>query len=319
MTEQEIQKIEEKCKIKSKDEFLHACNKAGIKSEWYSFSYDKNKPVCFDGNSVYYGIAGVTNCHVEMTKWDVGYDKLLNYKNEYEWEQLGLQYKVESIKPIYKNIISERNRNLQLEYPYVQVWDFTPTNKPVDSMLTDGWEPGGYDQYMGYFNYYKNVDIRDNIKCIEIFFKKRTNKRDRDTFGFTDAFTYGVYKYPVPNDMIDDVANDCFLSERFPNKDSHEILSSETCLKIAKVYDKRILEDEYSALCRLKDEHLKALESQIDSSLAEREQKSAFAAASREVTSLNPAYGNYLHSRSHIITQENFDKVYKMVGIKEDL
>ena len=70
MTEEEIKEIESRCILKSKDDFVEACERENIPSEWYSFGYDKNKPVCITQTSVYYGAYGVTGCSVRMCRWD---------------------------------------------------------------------------------------------------------------------------------------------------------------------------------------------------------------------------------------------------------
>lgn len=313
MTE-EIKKIEDNCKIKSKEQFIEECEKAGISSDWYSFTYDKTKPVCIDGNSVYYGIAGVTNHSVLMTIWDTAFKKLQSYKKEYEWEISGAGYRITAIDITESEYIANRKQDYQ--YPDILITKSIPDNKPSQTMLDDGWIDGGYDYYMGYYNYSKVVDIRTVLDKIGICFKKKTDKRDVQEFGFSEEYLLGSYTYDIPSDMLEEIAKEVH-SVLNVKKDilAPRPISNELKDKIIQRLATNILEDEFQALLRLRDEHKNALFNAIDKSLFEKEQKNAFAKASRVVEKNNPATQNVMGSRSYLIMSNNFDLVYDVADI----
>ena len=97
MDAEEIKRIEDTCKIKSKEQFIQECENNNILSEWYSFTYDRSKPVSFHKDGVYYGKRGATYCSVLMTLWDVAFEKLIEYKKEYEWQQSGENFRIDEI------------------------------------------------------------------------------------------------------------------------------------------------------------------------------------------------------------------------------
>lgn len=309
MTEAEKKKIEDNCKIKSKEQFVEECEKAGISSDWYSFTYDKTKPVCIDGNSVYYGKAGVINHSILMTIWDTAFKKLQSYKKEYEWEMSGTEYRITAIDITKSEYIANRKQDYQ--YPNVLITKSIPDNKPSQAMLDDGWIDGGYDYYMGYYNYSKVVDIRTILDKIRICFKKKTDERDIQEFGFSEEYLSGAYTYDIPSDMVEEIA-----------KEIHSALNTKKAIsdklkdKIIQRLIANLLEEEFSALLQLRDAHKKALFDVIDKSLSEREQRDAFTEASRLVESNNPACQNVLGCRSYLITHHNFDLVYEAAGIE---
>lgn len=309
MTEAEKKKIEDNCKIKSKEQFIEECEKAGISSDWYSFIYDKTKPVCIDGNSVYYDKFGVTNCSVLMCIWDIAFKKLLSYKKEYEWKSLGLEYKITAVDITKTEYIA---RKQEYQYPEVLITKSIPENKPSQTMLDNGWVDGGYDYYMGYYNYSKVVDIRTILDKVEVSFQKKTDERDVKEFGFSEEYLLGSYTYDIPSDMLEEIAKE--VHSFYIKKDT--LISDELKDKIILQLASNFLEEEFQALLRLRDEHKNALFNAIDKSLSEREQRDAFAEASRIIEGNNPAFQNVLGCRSYLITHHNFDLAYEAAGIE---
>lgn len=303
MTPEEIKRIEANCVIKTKEDFINECKQAGIPEDWYSFTYDKTKPVCFDGNSVYYGKMGVTNHAVLMTMWDTAFKKLQDYKKQYEWEQSGNIFRIDDINIHSKERISDK-RNM--EFPYVTIYTCTFTEKPVQSLIDEGWEPGSYSYYMGEFSYTKTADIRTLFDKVEFSFTKKTDDRDKMEFGFTDEFTEGSYHYPLPLEFLEEIAVAKF------NK---QPLSDELKERLITALASNIVEDEFNALLELRDGHRKALFDAIDSTLSEKEQKDKFAKVSRMVEYSNPAFMNVFGSRSRVITKHNFDLAYQKAGL----
>lgn len=310
LNEKQIKRIEDKCVLKSKKDFINACNNADIPAEWYSFEYDKKKPVCVDNRSVYYGDCGVVNCSVYMSVWDIAFEKLMNYKQEYEWEHSDEKFRVVLVQPEYKWNIKYNKDN---EYPFVTVYETTPTETPVKEMLEDGWIPDCYIPYDGLYYYSKTADIREIIEAVTIRFKKRTDDRDYKTFNYEKEFLYGSFRYPIPHEIREQVVKELFEFKQQSNgSKNHIIFSEDTVKRIMAVYSNRILEDEYNALYALKETHLNELSKVVDNSLPEKEQKKLIIQKSRDITSKCPAVDNYLGSRSNIIIHKNLDIVYKL-------
>ena len=54
------QELLDKCKIKTREQFIDECKRAGINEEWYAFTSDRSRPVSIEGDIVYYGRSGKT-------------------------------------------------------------------------------------------------------------------------------------------------------------------------------------------------------------------------------------------------------------------
>ena len=65
-------------------------------------------------------------------------------------------------------------------------------------MINDGWEPKGYDYYMGLYRYSKVVSIRTIIK-VEIEFNKKVQVSGKD------RVIVERHKYPVSNLLHDEI------------------------------------------------------------------------------------------------------------------
>jgi hypothetical protein len=303
MTDEQIKAIEDKCKIKSKEQFVEECRKAGFPDDWYTFTCDRSVPVSIEGDSVYYGKIGITSCAVIMCIWDVAFEQLLKYKKEYDWEQTGVLYRIDRIAWEGAARISRGTGNL---YPYVTIWDVSFTDHPDPKMLEDGWIFDNYDHYMGYCNYHKVINVRSIKGEIVFRFTKRTEDRDRKEFGFTDDYLTGSYHYLIPDDLKDEVARSIYRGD----------LSDQLKEELRKRFEPTLIEDEFKALVRLRDEHKKALFGAIDKKLTVDEQKKAFADAGNAVEDRNPAGDNYHWSRSYLVTHKNFDLAYEKAGIR---
>lgn len=315
MTAEEQARIEEGCILKSKEDFIKACEKEGILPEWYSFTYDASKPVCINGNSVYYGTYGVTNCAVLMRIWDIAFEQLEKYKKEYDWKQTQQPFKIDSISFDYVWYMSPRDEDI---YPYITVTTSAFDNKDAAERLATGWKDGGYDRYMGEYRYYKKVDIRDNLTCIYIRFTKRTEDRDRETFGFEAEYTSGGYRYPIPSELKEEIAQFVFNNKTLPYKQQSKDLPEDLEKSIIEKYGDSLLNDEYYALRRFKETHLQALLSTLNHDLSEKEQRTRMADASRIVERRSPAYANFMDSRSDMVAHSNFVVAYKKAGIELD-
>ena len=308
-----VKRAEAECKIKSKVEFRKACRKAGIPDDWFSYTYDKSKPVCFDGNSVYYGEYGATNCSVPMAMWDVAYEQLIKYKNEYEWRQSEQPFKIDWVTIKHKWWIPGAESE---EYPYVKVTTSTMTDEPDKELLADGWLDPWYDRYQGLYQYHKTVDIRTILESISIRFEKMTDDRDAMTFGFNEMYMSGTYRYPIPEDLLEEAAHVVY---DFRNK-QHDYRGDQVPeplrSKILARFADRILEDEFTALSEFKETHRKALFDAIDPALSKEEQRSALADASRQAMTGCPASDNYMDSRSNTVIEENFELAYEEAGLE---
>ena len=156
------QELLDKCKIKTKEQFLDECRKAGISDDWYAFTCDRSKPVSIDEDTVYYGKSGETIVTYPFHRWDIAFNKLLRYKEESEWEATGALYRIRSVE--WKS-----NANISNIFGYtMDIREYRFSEQPEQEMLDE----------------------------------KRTDKRDADTFGFKEGrYIYGAYHYPVPQDL----------------------------------------------------------------------------------------------------------------------
>lgn len=306
MTDEEIKALEQKCTLKTKEQFVEACREAGISEEWYAFSDDRIKPVNIGEKEVLYGIIGKTIVLYPFQLWDVAYEELLKYKDQYDtFIRDRTKFRIDNVRwSSDVQIYAGRSNG----YPYVTLRHVEFSKNPDRALLEKGWTYGGYDHYMDYSDYYKTVDIRDLAGEIVVEFTKLTDDRDRIEFGFTDAFMRGSYRYPVPSELKERILHNFHINGQ---------LSGQLIDELKQRFSKRLLEDEYQALLRLRDDHLRALLDAIDSKLTEKEQKTAFADAGNAAVLGNPASQNVYGSRSHVVEHKNFDIAYRKAGIRE--
>ncbi|MBP3279113.1 MAG: hypothetical protein J6M44_09185, partial [Butyrivibrio sp.] len=202
------------------------------------------------------------------------------------------------------------------EYPYVKVTTSTMTDEPDKELLADGWLDPWYDRYQGLYQYHKTVDIRTILEYISIRFEKMTDDRDAMTFGFNEMYMSGTYRYPIPEDLLEEAAHVVY---DFRNK-QHDYRGDQVPeplrSKILARFAGRILEDEFTALSEFKETHRKALFDAIDPALSKEEQRSALADASRQAMKGCPASDNYMDSRSNTVIEENFELAYEEAGLE---
>lgn len=77
------QELLDGCRIKSEEQFVDECEKAGINEDWYAFTCDLSKPVSMDDDTVYYGKSGKTIVSYPFQRWDIAFRELLVYKEEF--------------------------------------------------------------------------------------------------------------------------------------------------------------------------------------------------------------------------------------------
>ena len=299
MTEEKIREIENKCRIKSKEQFIEECRKAGFPDDWYAFTCDRSKPVSIDEDSVYYRKIGITRFTVLMSRWDTAFEELVKYKKERDWEKSGEPYRIDKI-----GYETDADIAFSSGKGYVTIRGVRFTDHPEQEMLDDGWIYDNYDHYMGYSNYHKEVSLGNIKKWIVIEFTKMTDDRDRREFGFTDVSIRGSFHYPVPEDMIDYVAKYISNNDPFPEH-IKTALRRRLC--------NNLLEDEFRDLRRLRDTHKNALLAAVDLSLSEDEQKDALAKAWNRAEQGNPAVDNFYGSRSYLVTHKNYDLVFDAI------
>ena len=291
------------CKIKTLEQFLDECKKADIDMDWFSFTCDRSKPVSMDDDTVYYGKSGETIVAYDFQRWDVAFRELLIYKEESEWEATGAPYRITSVKwKSDADILSSYGNTMMIrEYRF--------SEHPEQEMLDDGWVYDHYDRYMGYSVYYKKVSTGSIMrKAFIVFtFTKRTDKRDAETFGFTEgSYLCGSYRYPVPQDLRARI-----MSER----DFKFRLSEELRKTLTERLAKNLIEDEFNDLRALQEAKRNALDAAFDPGLSAEDQKKAFARASNSAEVGNPAADNYADSRCHIITHNNLRHAYERAGL----
>ena len=291
------------CKIKTLEQFLDECKKAGIDMDWFSFTCDRSKPVSMDDDTVYYGKSGETIVAYDFQRWDVAFRELLIYKEESEWEATGAPYRITSVKwKSDADILSSYGNTMMIrEYRF--------SEHPEQEMLDDGWVYDHYDRYMGYSVYYKKVSTGSIMrKAFIVFtFTKRTDKRDAETFGFEEgSYLCGSYRYPVPHDLRARI-----MSER----DFKFRLSEELRKTLTERLAKNLIEDEFNDLRALQEAKRNALDAAFNPGLSAEDQKKAFARASNSAEVGNPAADNYADSRCHIITHNNLRHAYERAGL----
>ncbi len=299
--EKRRQEIYDKYRIKTQEQFIEECRKAEIPDDWYSFTHDRSKPVSIDEDTVYYGKIGKTIVSYDFQRWDNAFEQLLKYKKERQWEQSVELYRIDNIKWETNAEITSFHGNS------ATIRRVAFTKEEEQALKAEGWIYDNYDQYMCYTNFHKTIDIT-SLKSVIVFeFTKITDERDKKEFGFKDKSMRGSYRYPVPKDMEEYITS----SVRRTGEISEPLKNM-----LRRRFEKSLLEDEFLALVQLKKDHRQALFDAINKSLSENEQKSAFAEASNRVEMLNPAADNYFDSRSHVVTNENFDLAYEKAGIK---
>ena len=291
------------CKIKTLEQFLDECKKVGIDMDWFSFTCDRSKPVSMDDDTVYYGKSGETIVAYDFQRWDVAFRELLIYKEESEWEATGAPYRITSVK--WKS-----DADIFLSYGNtMKIREYRFSEHPEQEMLDDGWVYDHYDRYMGYSVYYKKVSTGSIMrKAFIVFtFTKRTDKRDAETFGFTEgSYLCGSYRYPVPQDLRARI-----MSER----DFKFRLSEELRKTLTERLAKNLIEDEFNDLRALQEAKRNALDAAFNPGLSAEDQKKAFARASNSAEVGSPAADNYADSRCHIITHNNLRHAYERAGL----
>lgn len=297
------QELLDMCRIRSKEQFLGECKKAGINADWYAFTCDLSKPVSMDDDTVYYGKSGETIVSYPFQRWDIAFCKLLAYKKEYEWEATGAPYRITSVK-------CELNDDITVSFGNTMTIEQCRfCEHPEQEMLDDGWIYDHYDHYMGYSVYHKTVTNSSVMrKAFIVFaFTKRTDKRDEETFGFKEGgYLRGTYRYPVPKDLRTRIA-----AERgFPVS-----ISDELCKILTERLAKNLIEDEFEDLRALQKDLQSTLHAAYDPKLPERDQQDAFAQALRRADAGHPAVDNYEDSRCYIVTHYHLRRAYDQAGL----
>lgn len=139
-------------------------------------------------------------------------------------------------------------------------------------------------------------------------FTKRTDKRDAETFGFTEGrYLRGSYRYPVPREL-----RVRLVSERdFPYR-----ISDGLCRILTERLAKNLIEDEFEDLLVFQKDVQSALRAARDPKLPEREQRDAFAQALRQAEAGHPAVDNYEDSRCNLVTHNNLRRAYNQAGLR---
>lgn len=297
------QELLDRCRIKTREQFLEECRMAGISEDWYAFTCDPSKSVSMDEDTVYYHKTGKTIVSYPFQRWDIAFRELLSYQEEYEWEATGAPYRITSVEwESNANITASFGRTMML-----RAYRFS--EQPEQNMLDDGWTYDHCDRYMGYSVYHKPVSAGSVMRNASIVFSfiKRSDKRDAETFGFEEgAYLCGSYRYPVPQELRARI-----MSERgFPVRLSDELLEILT-LRLAK----NLLEDEFEDLRAFQETGRKALYAAFDPKLSTQDQQQAFADASNRAGAGNPAVDNVQGSRCHIVTHNNLRRAYARAGL----
>ena len=194
--------------------------------------------------------------------------------------------KINSVIAKTKWYILQRETN---KYPYVTITTHTRSMEPEQSLIDDGWTPGGFSHYEGEYSYSKRVDIRTVVDGIVFRFTKKTDDRDYATFGFCEEQMDGAIKYAVPQEMLEEVAQAVFnLSAQSGDYQWIELPEPLRSKLITWAQD-HILEDEFNELRKFATLHKEALMNALNPELSEKEQKKALLEAHRIAVSKCPA------------------------------
>ena len=250
MAPEEQKRLEDMCTIKSQKMFIDTCRKNGIPDDWYAFYKDYSKVVYSEGTFV----NPDTECAIRMQVWDVMFEKLIRHKFLYDWEHSDENLKIYNIS-VHCDVVTAYVCQ-DKPFPYVTVRkriSGSPDDMPAEEL--DGWRRDGYDPYFADYLYTKEVDIRSYLQHILVRFRKRTDVRDRRTFGFSDVSMLGHYIYPTPTERMDEIAHevyDSLVKEKYPVVLVEKELSRSIVEKMMPFLTANLIEDEYRALCDLK-------------------------------------------------------------------
>ena len=297
------QEMLNKCQIKSMEQFLDECRKCGINEDWYAFTCDRSKPVSMDEDTVYYGKYGKTIVSYPFQRWDIAFHELTVYKKEYERDATGAPYRITSVE-------WESNTNITASFgDTMKLRECRFSEQPEQEMLDDGWTYDNYDWHMGYSVYHKTVSADSVMRnsFIAFYFKKRTDKRDAETFGFAEGrFLHGSYRYPVPQDLWTRIR-----SERdFPDR-----ISDKLCKTLTERLAKNLIEDEFEDLRAFQEAERKALSAAFNPKLSKSDQANAFAEASRRTEVGHPAVDNNEDSRCYNVIHNALHRAYDLAGL----
>ena len=243
MTSEERRKYEDRCTIKSKEMFIETCRKNGIPDDWYAFHKDLSKPVYSEGLHV-----GDTSCLIPMQVWDLMFERLISYKELFDWEHSGEKMKILSISVVSENATVELVEDQPFPFVKLTISSFNPHSR------SDGWEYCGFNHYEGVGHYSKVDNLCSHISEIEVEFRKLTDSRDRMTFGFSETSMIGYYKYPTPSELLDEIGREIYekLSEgKYIGCLNGMKLSNSVRKKMMPFLTEHLLEDEYKVLCEI--------------------------------------------------------------------
>ncbi len=303
MTEEEVKNIEDNCRIKSREQFIEECRKAGIKNEWYIFGCDRSKPVSIDDENIYYGTFGHIRYAVPVCRWDDAFEQLTKYKERIDWENSGKLFKIINISIKVKEYI---------DYYHGGVVNGIATIKEMSrkendlELLDEGFYYSSYDRYMDEYYYHKKVSLK-NLNIYLLFeFLKKTEERDKKAFGFTEKSLRASYRYPVPGkyekEIFECIGKNIPLPEDLKNRFAEEV-------------EDVLVDHEYIALVKFKEDLTEALMSSINKNLSKKEQIEAFSDAQRLIFNLNPAADDVAESRTHKVESEIYALACEKAGI----
>ncbi len=301
--EKQRKDAEDRCRIRTREQFEEECKKAGIPENWCGYTHDRTRPVSMDEKTVYYRKIGKTLVSYPFQRWDVAFEELLKYRDQYN------AFVVSCVRLQIDDVYWRSDADIigsGGDFPYVTVRHVDFAEAPDQNLINEGWIFDGYDHYMGYCRYHRAVNVESLNGMIVVEFTKLTDERDKKEFGFTEVFMKGSCRYPVPEDLKEQIYR-CVCKGRS--------LSALPRRELIRRFESTLIEDEFSALVRLKRDHLNALTNALDKGLSEKEQKIAFAEAGRNAEADNPAADNIFGSRSIYVINKNFDIVYEKAGL----
>lgn len=189
--------------IHTQEQLIQQADELHIDRSWYSFDGDRTRPVTLSGDTIYYGKSGETICGSKYGKYDIMLKELLAYKENYDYLQADVKYKISYVYAEYQGTVEKYYK----EQGKVLVADGTQSQGPSEKLINEGWSFVQYDNYDGISRYNKLCG-EEMLQHITIVFNKKTDQRDRDTFSFTKDAMITAVSFPVPEALRAEIFKD---------------------------------------------------------------------------------------------------------------
>ena len=167
-------------KIYTKEQLIQKADELHIDRNWYSFDGDRTKPVTTSGDSVYYEKSGHTICSSTYGVYNCMLEKLLSYKNHYDYIHSDEKYRIMHVHMVYQGDVGSYNKELGKVF----VSDGSQTEEGSEQLSKSGWSFVRFDDHDNVYRYEKMCGD-EMLQYAVIVFNKKTDEQDRNTFHLT--------------------------------------------------------------------------------------------------------------------------------------